>query len=78
MVHLSVPGMTLVEAPIEIVQRSLSSTAWAEAALASLDRFHAVVVGPGLGRSRGAKECGNVSLICLSKAGSLLRGFNPW
>jgi ADP-dependent NAD(P)H-hydrate dehydratase / NAD(P)H-hydrate epimerase len=51
MVHLSVPGMTLVEAPIEIVQRSLSSTAWAEAALASLDRFHAVVVGPGLGRS---------------------------
>jgi hydroxyethylthiazole kinase-like uncharacterized protein yjeF len=51
MVHLSVPGMTLVEAPIEIVQRSLSSTGWAEAALASLDRFHAVVVGPGLGRS---------------------------
>jgi NAD(P)H-hydrate epimerase len=51
MVHLSVPGMTLVEAPIEIVQRSLSSTAWAEAALASLDRFHAIVVGPGLGRS---------------------------
>ena len=51
MVHLSVPGMTLVEAPIEIVQRSLSSTGWADAALASLDRFHAVVVGPGLGRS---------------------------
>ena len=51
MVHLSVPGMTLVDAPIEIVQRSLSSTGWADAALASLDRFHAVVVGPGLGRS---------------------------
>jgi ADP-dependent NAD(P)H-hydrate dehydratase / NAD(P)H-hydrate epimerase len=51
MVHLSVPGMTLVDAPIEIVQRSLPSTAWAEVALASLDRFHAVVVGPGLGRS---------------------------
>jgi NAD(P)H-hydrate epimerase len=51
MVHLSVPGMTLVEAPIEIVQRSLPSTAWADTALASLDRFHAVVVGPGLGRS---------------------------
>ena len=51
MVHLSVPGMTLVEAPIEIVQRSLSSVGWAEAALASLDRFHSVVVGPGLGRS---------------------------
>jgi ADP-dependent NAD(P)H-hydrate dehydratase / NAD(P)H-hydrate epimerase len=51
MVHLSVPGMTLVEAPIEIVQRSLPSTGWADAALASLDRFHAVVVGPGLGRT---------------------------
>lgn len=51
MVHLSVPGMTLVDAPIEIVQRSLPSTAWADTALASLDRFHAVVVGPGLGRS---------------------------
>ncbi|HEX3090689.1 MAG TPA: NAD(P)H-hydrate dehydratase [Ilumatobacteraceae bacterium] len=51
MVHLSVPGMTLVDAPIEIVQRSLSSTGWADAALASLERFHAVVVGPGLGRS---------------------------
>jgi hydroxyethylthiazole kinase-like uncharacterized protein yjeF len=51
MVHLSVPGMTLVDAPIEIVQRSLPSAAWADTALASLDRFHAVVVGPGLGRS---------------------------
>jgi ADP-dependent NAD(P)H-hydrate dehydratase / NAD(P)H-hydrate epimerase len=51
MVHLSVPGMNLVEAPIEIVQRSLPSTGWADAALASLDRFHAVVVGPGLGRT---------------------------
>ena len=46
MVHLSVPGMTLVDAPIEIVQRSLPSTGWADTALASLDRFH-VVVGPG-------------------------------
>jgi NAD(P)H-hydrate epimerase len=43
--------MTLVEAPIEIVQRSLPSTGWADTALASLERFHAVVVGPGLGRS---------------------------
>ncbi|MEP7112483.1 MAG: NAD(P)H-hydrate dehydratase [Ilumatobacteraceae bacterium] len=51
MVHLSVPGMTLADAPIEIVQRSLPSTAWADVALASLDRFHAVVVGPGLGRT---------------------------
>lgn len=51
MVHLSIPGMTLTDAPIEIVQRPLPSTSWADAALASLDRFHSLVVGPGLGRS---------------------------
>jgi NAD(P)H-hydrate epimerase len=51
MVHLSVPGMTLGDAPIEIVQRPLPSVAWAEAALGSLDRFHSIVVGPGLGRT---------------------------
>jgi NAD(P)H-hydrate epimerase len=51
MVHLSIPGMTLGDGPIEIVQRSLPSTGWADAALASLDRFHSMVVGPGLGRS---------------------------
>jgi NAD(P)H-hydrate epimerase len=51
MVLLSIPGMTLADAPIEIVQRPLPSTAWATPALASLDRFHSVVVGPGLGRS---------------------------
>jgi NAD(P)H-hydrate epimerase len=50
-VHLSVPGMTLPDAPIEVVQRPLPSTNWARAALGSLDRFHAIVVGPGLGRS---------------------------
>ncbi len=51
MVHLSIPGMTLADAPTEVVQRPLPGTSWAEAALASLDRFHSVVVGPGLGRS---------------------------
>ncbi len=51
MVHLSIPGMTLGDGPIEIVQRALPSTGWADAALASLDRFHSIVVGPGLGRS---------------------------
>ena len=51
MVHLSIPGMTLADAPIEVVQRPLPGTAWADAALASLDRFHSLVVGPGLGRS---------------------------
>ena len=51
MVHLSIPGMTATDAPIEIVQRPLPGHSWADAALATLDRFHAVVVGPGLGRS---------------------------
>jgi ADP-dependent NAD(P)H-hydrate dehydratase / NAD(P)H-hydrate epimerase len=51
MVQLSVPGMILPDAPIEVVQRSLPSTGWADAALASLDRFHSIVVGPGLGRA---------------------------
>jgi NAD(P)H-hydrate epimerase len=50
MVNLSIPGMTLGDGPIEIVQRPLPSTAWADAALASLERFHSIVVGPGLGR----------------------------
>ena len=54
MVHLSIPGMTLGDGPIEIVQRPLPGMGWAEAALASLDRFHAIVVGPGLGRSDDA------------------------
>ena len=54
MVHLSIPGMTLGEGPIEIVQRPLPGTGWAEAALASLERFHSIVVGPGLGRSDDA------------------------
>lgn len=51
MVQLSIPGMTLPDAPIEIVQRPLASTGWARGALASLERFHSIVVGPGLGRS---------------------------
>ncbi len=33
MVHLSIPGMTLGDGPIEIVQRPLPSTGWAGAAL---------------------------------------------
>jgi ADP-dependent NAD(P)H-hydrate dehydratase / NAD(P)H-hydrate epimerase len=32
------------------VLRPLPGTGWAEEALRSLDRFHAVVIGPGLGR----------------------------
>jgi NAD(P)H-hydrate epimerase len=50
MVHLSVPGQLAAAAPVEVVQRALPVRGWADAALASLDRFRALVVGPGLGR----------------------------
>jgi NAD(P)H-hydrate epimerase len=51
-VVLSSPGLEagVVEAPVEVVQRKLSSTGWAPAVHADLHRFHSLVVGPGLGR----------------------------
>ena len=51
MVHLSAPGTLVVQAPVEVVQRPLPLKGWAREVLDSLDRFHALVVGPGLGRS---------------------------
>jgi NAD(P)H-hydrate epimerase len=50
MVHLSIPGY---DAPLdtEVVQRSIPATGWAGEVLQSLDRFQAMVVGPGLGRA---------------------------
>ena len=51
MVHLSAPGTLVVQAPVEVVQRPLPLKDWAGEVLDSLDRFHALVVGPGLGRS---------------------------
>ncbi len=51
MVHLSAPGTMVVQAPVEVVQRPLPVKGWAGEVLDSLDRFHALVVGPGLGRA---------------------------
>jgi NAD(P)H-hydrate epimerase len=52
MVHLSSPGVpsdpTL---PTEVVGRAVPTTGWAPDILSSLDRFHALVIGPGLGRA---------------------------
>ena len=56
MVHVSVPGVLATALPVEVVQRELPAVGWAAEALASLDRFHAVVVGPGLGRSDDTTE----------------------
>lgn len=50
MVHLSCPGTMAPGAPAEVVQRPLLGKEWAQEALDSLDRFHALVLGPGLGR----------------------------
>ncbi len=51
MVHWSTPGADHADRmPLEAVHRPLPATGWAEEALRSFDRFHAVVLGPGLGR----------------------------
>jgi len=50
MVHLSAPGTLVAGSPAEVVQRPLPAKGWAREVLDSLDRFHSLVVGPGLGR----------------------------
>jgi hydroxyethylthiazole kinase-like uncharacterized protein yjeF len=50
-VRLSTPGAASDDvAPLEAVGRPLPGEAWADEVLADVDRFRAVVVGPGLGR----------------------------
>ena len=50
-VRLSIPGGTVGEgAPVEAVATALPAEGWADTVLGDLHRFHAVVVGPGLGR----------------------------
>jgi NAD(P)H-hydrate epimerase len=48
-VWLSSPGVE-AEAPPEVVRRRLPAFDWTSTVLAELDRFHALVLGPGLGR----------------------------
>lgn len=53
-VHLAAPGLSFDHgAPQEVVRRSLPALGWATDALGMLDRFRAVVLGPGLGRDDG-------------------------
>jgi NAD(P)H-hydrate epimerase len=49
-VQLSAVGCLVMDCPLEVVQRPLQGPAWARAVLDSLDRFHALVIGPGIGR----------------------------
>ena len=51
MVHLSAPGALLNGIPTEVVQREVSAGGWGDELLDSLDRFHSLVIGPGLGRT---------------------------
>ena len=51
MVHLSSPGAVLAGVPTEVVQRPLAMDEWGREVLDSLDRFHSLVIGPGLGRT---------------------------
>lgn len=50
MVHLSSPGGLVQGVTTEVVQRGLSTNEWSGEVFDSLDRFHALVIGPGLGR----------------------------
>ncbi len=50
MVQLSGVGTLVVDAPVEVVQRPVAGAGWSKAVLGSLDRFHSLVIGPGLGR----------------------------
>lgn len=51
MVVLSSPGID-AEAPVEVVRRRLPAFDWADDLASDLHRFHALIVGPGLGRER--------------------------
>jgi ADP-dependent NAD(P)H-hydrate dehydratase / NAD(P)H-hydrate epimerase len=52
MVHLSTPGVVADPLrPAEVVGVPLGGVAWADDVVAGLDRFGALVVGPGLGRA---------------------------
>ncbi|CAN5817038.1 hypothetical protein BH18ACT2_BH18ACT2_07870 [soil metagenome] len=55
MVTLSSPGIE-AQPPVEVVQKRLDETGWAPAVLDGLDRFHALVIGPGMGRRERTVE----------------------
>lgn len=52
MVYLSTPGGSIdPQAPTEAVNRPIPERGWAAEVLANSERFHAFVVGPGMGRA---------------------------
>ena len=68
-VRLSSPGAAPDPGlPTEVVSRSLPLVSWSEVVLKDLDRFQALVVGPGLGRADATTAGG---------AGAGRRGIRP-
>src|SRR5437764_5864265 len=63
LVRLGVPGLDAPPTPLEVVGRPLPREGWDDNVLDELDRFKAIVVGPGLGRTdeQGAAVRGLVS-----------------
>ena len=56
-VRLSVPAMSPDDAtPVEVVGLAIPAAPWSDAVLAGLERVHALVVGPGLGRADSTGE----------------------
>lgn len=53
-VRAQLPGSELPTGRSEIVMQALPATGWALAALTEIERFHAVVLGPGLASAPGA------------------------
>ncbi len=51
MVRLGVPGLERPAPPVEVVGRVLPAESWDREVLGELDRFRALLVGPGLGRT---------------------------
>jgi NAD(P)H-hydrate epimerase len=63
MVHLSSVGCLAVGAPPEVVQLPLPAHGWARPLLDSLDRFHAMVIGPGLGRDDATADEARLAVL---------------
>jgi NAD(P)H-hydrate epimerase len=60
-VRLSVPGAgTAGGAPVEVVTTELPEDGWAGAVLDGIDRFKALIIGPGLGPGAGSAAAADV------------------
>lgn len=63
MVHLSSVGCLAVGAAVEVVQQPLPAQGWGRLLLDSLDRFHALVIGPGLGRGDSTADDARLAVL---------------